>query len=117
MAEPSAQAWRRAGDEHGAAGDVGVDLHEQRVFLGDAAGADDAVDGHAVFLDALDDGAGAEGRGLDQGAVDFGLRRVERAAEQEAGEQRVDEDGAVAVVPVEGEQAALAGLLRRGLLR
>src|SRR5690606_25633677 len=96
---------RGAGDQHGAAGDVGVDLHEHRVFLRDAAGADDAVDGHAVFFEAFDDGAGSEGGGFDESAVEFGLRGVERGAEGEAGEERIDEDGAVAVVPVEGEQA------------
>ena len=107
---------RRAGNAHLAAGDVGVDLHEHRVFLGDAAGADDALDGHAVFADAVDDGAGAEGGALDERAVDFRLGGVERLAEQQAGEQLIDEDGAVAVVPIEREQAGLAGLLRGGLV-
>ena len=37
------------GDAHRAAGDIGVNLHEERVFLRDAAAADDAADGHAVF--------------------------------------------------------------------
>ena len=36
---------------------------------------------------------------------------MQRLAEEQAGEALVDENGAVAVVPVEGEQAALAGLL------
>ena len=48
----------------------------------------------------------AEGGGLDQGAVDLGRRGVQRLAEEQAGEALVDQDGAVAVVPVEGEQAA-----------
>ena len=100
----------RAGHLHRAAGHVGVDLHEQRVFLRDAARADDAVDRHAVFPDALDDRARAERGRLDQRAIDFGPRRVEVLAEQQAGEQLVDEDGAVAVVPVEREQAGLARL-------
>ena len=98
-AEPRAQA-----------GDVGVDLYEERILFGDAAGADDAVDGDAVVAETFDDGAGAEGGGFDEGAVEFGLCRVERGAEGEAGEERIDEDGAVAVVPVEREQAGLAGL-------
>ena len=98
-----------AGDLHRAAGDVGVDLHEQRIFFGDAAGADDAVHRHAVFPDALDDRARAERGGLDQRAIDFGPRRVKGLSDQQAGEQRVDEDGAIAVVPVEREQAAWPG--------
>jgi len=48
-AEPRAQAWLEPENKHDAAGDIGVDLHQQRIFLGDAAGADDAVDRHAVI--------------------------------------------------------------------
>ena len=59
--------------------------------------------------DALDDGARAEGGGLDERAVNFGAGGVEGLADEEAGEHGVDEDGAVAVVPIEGEQAARAG--------
>ena len=92
---------------------VGVDLHEQVVLLGDAAAADDAIDRHAVFADALDDRARAEGGRLDQRAVDLGARRVQRLAEDQPGQPRVDEDRAVAVVPVEREQARLAGRERR----
>ena len=66
---------------------------------------------HAVFLDALDDRARAERGRLDQRAIDLGAGRVERLAEKQAGQQLIDEDGAVAVVPVEREQAGLAGLL------
>ena len=34
---------------------------------------------------------------------------VQGLAQHQAGKQRIDQDGAVAVVPVEGQQAALAG--------
>ena len=70
----------RAGNPHFTAGDIGVDLHEHRVFLGDTAGADDALDGHAVFADAVDDGAGAERGALDERPIDLGLGGVERLA-------------------------------------
>ena len=36
---------------------------------------------------------------------------VQRLAEQQAGEAHIDEDGAVAVVPIEREQARRAGFL------
>ena len=36
-------------------------------------------------------------------------------AEEEAGEELIDEDGAVTVIPIEGEQPGLAGALFRGL--
>ena len=65
--------------------------------------------GHAVLAHPLDDGARAEGRRLDERAVDLGPRRVERLADEEAGEPRVDQDRAVAVVPVERHEARLAG--------
>ena len=71
--------------------------------------------GTPYSVDALDDGARAEGGGLDEGAVDFGAGGVEGLAEEEAGEHGIDEDGAVAVVPVEGEQAARAGAGGGGL--
>ena len=100
---------------HRAAGHVGVDLHQQRILLGDAAGADDPVDSHAVFPNALDDRARAERRRLDQRAIDLGARRIEVLPDQQAGQQLIDEDGPVAVVPVERQQAGLARLLPRRL--
>ncbi len=71
---------------------------------------DDLADLDAVLPEALDDRQGAEGRGLDEGPVDLLGPRAERQADEEAGQPLVDEDGAVAVVPVEGEEARLAGL-------
>ncbi len=70
---------------HRAAGHVRVDLHQQRVLFGDAAGAYDTVDRHPVLLDSLDDRARAERRRFDQGAIDFGRRGVERLADQQSG--------------------------------
>ena len=102
----------RAGDLHRQAGDVGVDLHDQGVLLGDAAAVDDVADLDPELLEAPDDGQGAEGRGLDEGPVDLLGRRVQGQADEEAGQALVDEDRPVAVVPVEGEQAGLAGLER-----
>jgi hypothetical protein len=80
-------------------------------FLMEAAGVDDFLDLHAVFLDALDDGERSEGGGLDVGAVDLMRFGVQGLAEQQAGETHIDEDGAVAVVPIEREQARGAGFL------
>ena len=105
----------RAGDLHHAARDIGIDLHEERILLGNAARAHDLIDPHAIFLEALDDRARAKCGRLDQGAIDVGARRVEVLAEQEPGEPLVDEDGPVAVVPVERQQAGLARTLLRRL--
>ena len=68
-----------------------------------------SFDRHAVFLEAVDDRQRAEGRRLDQRPVDLRRRGVQRLADQQAGQQRIDQDRAVAVVPVEGQQAAFAG--------
>ena len=96
-------------DFHGLADDVGVALHEGGVFDAEAAGVDDFVDLDAVVFDALDDGEGSKSGGLDVGAVDLVRFGVQGLAEKQAGEADIDEDGAVAVVPVEREQARGAG--------
>ena len=99
------------GDEDGLVEDVGVDLVEDCVLLRDAAGVDDAVDGDAVFGHALEDDAGVEGGAFD-GGEELVLRGVEEVpAEGDAAEFGVDEDGAVAVVPAEAEEAGLAGAI------
>lgn len=100
-----------AADFHGAVDDVGVDLHHGFVFDGEAAGVDDFLDGDAVLFDSIDDGEGSKGGGLDVGAVDFVGFGVEGLADEQSGQARVDQDGAVAVVPVEGEEAAGTGFL------
>ena len=105
----------RARDLHDAARDVGINLHEQRIFLGDAARAHDLVDTHAIFLDALDDRARAKRGRLDQGAIDVRPRRIEVLAEQQPGEPLVDENGPIAVVPVERQKAGLPWTLLRRL--
>ena len=42
--------------------------------------------------------------------VDLGGRGVQRLADQQSGQQRIDQDRAIAVVPVERQQTAFAGL-------
>ena len=68
-----------------------------------------SLDLHAVFLEAVDDRQGAEGGRLDQRPVDLRRGGVQRLADQQAGQQRIDQDRAVAVVPVQGQQPAFAG--------
>ena len=68
---------RGAGDSHFTTRDVGVNLHQEGVLFGNAAGADNAINGDVVFLEAFDDGAGSEGGGFNQSAIDFGWSRVE----------------------------------------
>ena len=102
---------RRGGHEHGLVEHVGVDLVEHGVVLRDAAGVDDALDGHAVLGHALEDDAGVEGGAFD-GGEELVLRGVDEVpAEGDAAELGVDEHGAVAVVPGEAQQAGLAGAI------
>ena len=98
------------GDEDWLAQDVGVDLVQLGVLLGDAAAVDDAADGHAVLFHAVEDDAGVQGGALDGGEELIGCGVVEVPAEGDAAEGWVDQDGAVAVVPGEAEEAGLAGL-------
>src|SRR4030065_752420 len=83
-----------AGDLHGAAGDVGVDLHDERVLLGDAATVDDLAGFDAVFLEAVDDRERPEGGRFNQRPIYLRRPRVERLAEQGSGEPRVAQDPA-----------------------
>ena len=72
--------------------DVGVDLHHERVLLGDAAAVDHFLDLDAVLLEAVDDRQRPEGGGLDQRAVD--LRRAWCAASgRPAGRSAADRPG------------------------
>ncbi len=107
----------RARDFHRATRDVGVDLHNDRVFLRDAAAVDDRRNLHAVFLEAIDDRQRAERRRFDERAVNFRRRRVQRLTEEQSREPLVHEDGAVAVVPIERQQARLAGRQPGGVRR
>ena len=68
--------WRAVGNEDGFVEDVGVDLVENGVVLGDATGVDDAFDGDAVLGHALEDDAGVEGCAFD-GSEELVLRGVE----------------------------------------
>ena len=92
MAAPKAQVCGRAADLHRPVADVGVDLHHEGVLLGDAAAIDDLLDRHAVFLEAVDDRQGAEGRGFDQRPIDL-RRRWCAASGRPTGRQAADRPG------------------------
>ncbi len=98
------------------AGDVGVDLHDQRALLGQAAAGHDLPDRHAVRLERLDDHPRPERGRLDQRPVDLLGGRGQRGADQQPAELGVDQDGAVAVPPVERQQARFARPEPGGLL-
>ena len=104
----------RSREIHGASGNIGIDLHEQRALFGNAAGADDPPDWDAKLVQALDDGACTEGGGFDKSTVDFRATGLEGRAEEEAREQRVDEDGSIPVMPIESKKAMLPWKLGGG---
>ena len=97
-----------AGDLHGPARHVRVNLHHKRVLLCDSAAVDHLARLHAVGLEAVDDRQRPECRRLDQGPVDLTRRRVQRLAQQQARQALVYQDRPVAVVPVQSQQAGLA---------
>ena len=91
------------GTSTGPTKNVGVDLVENVIFLRNAAGVDDALDGDAVFGHAIENDAGVEGGAFD-GGEEFVLRRgLQIPAESDAAQIGIDEDGAVAVVPGHAE--------------
>ena len=89
-------------------GDVGVDLHQQLVALRQTARGHDLLHGHAALLEGLDDDARAVSSGLDEGAVDFLRFGQQRGSQEHARQVHVHQHGAVAVPPIQGQQAALA---------
>lgn len=81
-------AGRRA-DFH--AEDIGVNLHEERIFKSDAAAGDDVVDGNAVFFEIVDDFSGSKGACFNKCAVDVFRPRGKRHADDESRQSRVVE--------------------------
>ena len=113
---PERRRLIRCADPERPAGDVGVDLQDQRALLGEAAAGDDLVDRDAVGLEGLDDHPGAVRGRLDQRAVDLLGCGREGHADQQAADLGVDQDGSVAVPPVEREEPGLADALPARLL-
>ena len=65
---------------------------------------------HAVFLKTIDDRQRAKRRRLDERAINFRRRRVKRLADEQAGKPLVNQNGAVAIVPIQREQTGFARL-------
>ena len=82
------RAGRRA-DFH--TDDIGVNLHEKRIFEGDAAACDDVVDRNAVFSEIVDDFSGSEGTCFDERAIDVFRPRGKRHTDDESGQPRIIE--------------------------
>ncbi|OPZ92275.1 MAG: hypothetical protein BWY73_00870 [candidate division TA06 bacterium ADurb.Bin417] len=97
--------------------DIAVNLHQERVLARDAAAGDHRADRNAAGFDLVDDHPGAEGGGLDQGPVDLLGTGPQGLPHQETGQPLVDQDRAVAVVPVQGQQPAGSRLQAGRLLR
>ena len=64
---------------------------------------------HTIFFEPIDDRQRPKGRGLDQRTVDFRRRRVQCLANQQTGQTADRPARAIAVVPVECQQAARPG--------
>src|SRR6185437_13804817 len=75
------------------------------------AAMDDAVEAGAVLGHAIEDEAGVHGGAFDGGEELVLGGVVELPAEGDAAEIRVDQHGAVAVVPAQAQQAGLSGAI------
>ena len=89
---------------------VRVDLHQHRV-LDQPAGREQLAHRHARALERLDDLARPERGRLEQRAVHVLRSRRQREPDDQPAQLVVDEDRAVAAVPVEHDQPVLADAL------
>jgi hypothetical protein len=87
----------------------------RNAFLSRPPATTTSVTGHRRLV-RLQDRAGTEGGGLDQGAVNVLRSRRQRLADQQPGELVVDQHRPVAAVPVQRQQPVLAHLLVGGKL-
>ena len=131
LGDPAEHAGGHGAEQRGAAGrhlagvgdadlhaaDVGDQLHGQRAALGDPAAGDDLRQGDAVLGEVVDDPPVAEGDRLEQRPIDLLGGALQREPEDRAGQVGVGQDRAVAVEPIQRDQAGLAGPeLRRAAL-
>ncbi len=93
---------------HRASARVGDQLHRQRARSAIPPQATISVSASPCSVEVVDDPAVAERDRLEQRAVDLLGRRLQRQAEDHAGQVGVGEDRAVAVPPVERHEAGLA---------
>ena len=66
--------------------DIGVNLHENWIFEGDAAACNDVVDWNAMFSEIVDDLSCAKSGSFDERAVDVFRPCGERHADDESGQ-------------------------------
>src|SRR5437867_8022716 len=104
------------GDLDRTAGDIRVNLEQQRTAVSKPAAGIKFVDGDSLAGEGVDDLARAEGGGLDERAVNLVRARAEGRAEEQPAEVGIHEHGAAAVPPVERQQSALARMNLRGAL-
>ena len=97
--------------EDGTAKNVCVDLVENRIFLRNTAGVDDAANGDAVLGHAIENDASVEGSTFDGGEKFVLCGGLQIPAERDAAQIGIDEDRAIAVVPGHAKQTSLSGAI------
>ena len=88
--------------------DVGIDLHDERALFSDSSAGDDFCDAYTKFHHTVNDFEGSESGGFDSCSVNFCGGGVEGLTDEKSREEGVDEDCAVAIVPVESEESRFA---------
>ena len=97
------------GDPDGKPRDIGEELHEQRACFGNAAAGDDLGQLDPVLGEVLHDPPVAKRYRLEQRPIDVLAGGMECEATEHAGEVGVGQDRAVAVEPIECDEAGFAG--------
>ena len=96
---------------------VCVNLHEKRIFEGDAAASDDVVNRKAVLIEVVDDFPCAEGGGFNESAVDMLRPRSECHADEQTRQPHVVDARLVAIPPVECDKSRVARRIDSGEFR
>ena len=99
------------GNEHGTTENIGIDLIQDIVLLGNASRVNYTLYVHTVPGHPVKDDASVK-RGPFDGGKEFVLRgALQVPPQRNAAQVRVDQNGAVAVIPSHAEQARLSGTI------
>lgn len=113
--DPSSAGLGDLGNIDAQAGDVGHQLHQERIAFGQPAGQDEPVNLRVAASEGLEHRACAVAEALEDGTVDVCRCGRQGHADHQAGEFGIHERRAATVPPVERDQSGLSGREFRGL--
>ena len=106
---PEGRRLTGLGDPHRPPGYVGGQTHQESVLEWEATTGHDFLDRDPGVFERVDDDPGAEHGGLEQGPIDLPGLGSECEPHHEPGQVGVHQDRAIAVPPVEGDEARFPG--------